>query len=385
MTVANQAGDVDRRHQPTCHTDDVAAALKDEMNGRVVEQLAGKFGDQYSDFDVSGFARSVNSELGSLELKDRIDLIADAIAEYLPTDYRVALDVVCGVAEAGIDAWAAWPLCSFVERHGVEHPEPSLAAMPLLTKRWSCEFAIRPFLDRHLELARRHLRQWVHDDDEAVRRLSSEGTRPFLPWAPKVAALIDDPQIGIEFLTVLRHDPTETVRRSVANHLNDLTKFEPDLVVELLGTWIHEPEPVDPKMVSHALRTLVKRGHPDALQLLGFSSDPEIVIGAFTCVPREVEMGDQIVLEATLTSAASEQQRLVVDFVVHHVNANGATSPKVFKWTNVTLAANEELRITKRRTIQQASTRTYRAGTHRVDLQIGGRVSASTEFVVVIA
>jgi 3-methyladenine DNA glycosylase AlkC len=362
----------------------VAAALKDEMNGRVVEQLADMFSDQYPDFDASGFTRSINAELDALELKDRINLIADAIAEYLPGDYRDALAAVCGVAEAGVDAWAAWPLCSFVERHGVDHPEASLAAMPILTKRWSCEFAIRPFLEQHLELSRRYLRQWVVDDDEAVRRLPSEGTRPFLPWGPKVAALIDDPQIGIEFLTALRHDPSETVRRSVANHLNDLTKFEPDLVVELLQAWIGESEPVDPKMVSHALRTLVKRGDPGALELLGFSSDPEIVVSVFTCAPTEVKMGDQIVLETTLTSTGSGQQRLVVDFVVHHVNANGATSPKVFKWTNVTLAANEELQIVKRRTIQQASTRTYRAGTHRVDLQIGGRVSASTEFEVVI-
>ena len=360
----------------------MAAALKDQINPHVVGRLADLLRAEYADLEVAAFTRSINSELESLELKDRINLIADAIAEHLPGDYPQALAIVVAVAETEIDAWAAWPLCSFVERHGVDDPEASLAAMPTLTKRWSCEFAIRPFLDEHLEFTRRHLRRWVTDDDEAVRRLASEGTRPFLPWGPKVAALTDDPQIGIEFLIALRHDPSETVRRSVANHLNDLTKFEPELVIELLRSWTSEARPVDLKMVGHALRTLVKRGHPDALDLLGFTSDPQVSVATFTCAPSQVAMGEQIVLEATLTSTASEHQQLVVDFVIHHVKASGASSPKVFKWANVRLAPGETTQLTKRRTIQHASTRTYRSGAHRVDLQIGGACMATTSFDV---
>ncbi len=352
------------------------------MNAQVVDQLAGMLRAQHADFDVSGFTGSINAELESLELKDRINLIADAIASHLPHDYRVALAIVCGVADTEIDPWAGWPLCSFVERHGTNDPEASLAAMPVLTKRWSCEFAIRPFLDRHLELTRRYLRRWVNDDDEAVRRLPSEGTRPFLPWGPKVPGLIDDPQIGVELLIALRHDPSETVRRSVANHLNDLTKFEPDLVIELLRGWTEEHPPVEPKMVKHALRTLVKRGHPGALGLLGFNIDPQVSVAEFSCDPTDVRMGEQIVLSATLTSTSPDDQQLVIDFVVHHVNANGATSPKVFKWTNLRLVSGDTAVLTKRRTIQHASTRTYRSGTHRVDLQVGGKTMASTHFEV---
>jgi 3-methyladenine DNA glycosylase AlkC len=358
----------------------MAAALKDQINAHVVDQLADLLRAEYAELDAAAFARSINSELESLELKQRINLIADAIAEHLPDDYPEALAIVVAVAETELDAWAAWPLCSFVERHGVHDPEASLTAIPTLTKRWSCEFAIRPFLDHHLELARRHMRRWVLDEDEAVRRLPSEGTRPFLPWGPRVTALIEDPQIGIEIVSALRHDPSETVRRSVANHLNDLAKFEPDLVLDLLRMWTSEDEPVDPQMVRHALRTLVKHGHPDALELLGFTSSPQMSVVAFTCAPSEVAMGGQIVLEATVTSTSPDDQQLVVDFVIHHVNANGASSPKVFKWANVRLAPGETTQLTKRRTIQQASTRTYRSGAHRVDLQIGGACMATTRF-----
>ena len=239
---------------------------------------------------------------------------------------------------SGIDEWSAWSLCSFVERHGVEHPVKSLEAMPELTKHWSCAFAIRPFLENHLELTRSYPRQWVHGPHEAVRRLPSEGTRPLLPWSPRVKASTDDPQIGIELLNALRHDSSETICRSVTNHLNDISKSHPDLVVEVLSRWTKESVPVDPRMVKHALRTLIKQGHAGALALLGYSTSPEVEIVYFTCTPGSIELVDNIQLAAELKSTSGVNQRLVVDFVVHHVNAPGATSPKVFKWTTLNLA-----------------------------------------------
>jgi hypothetical protein len=135
-------------------------------------------------------------------------------------------------------------------------------------------------------------------------------------------------------------------------------------------------------MVAHALRTLVKAGDPAALAVLGFATDPEIVIERFGVSPSVIEMGDHLVLETELRSTAATTQHLVVDFVVHHVNASGATSPKVFKWANVELGAGERCTLTKRRLIRQASTRTYRSGTHRVELQVGGRAVAAGAFEV---
>ncbi len=354
--------------------------LKDEINTDVVEFLARALQARYAEFDTDAFTQAITLELETLELKDRVNLIADTISERLPADYPTALAILVEVAQTDIDQWAAWPLCSFVERHGTNKPEASLAAMSALTKRWSCEFAVRPFLNKHLDLTRQHMRRWTADDDETVRRLSSEGSRPFLPWGSKVQALIDNPQIGIEIITALRHDPSETVRRSVANHLNDLAKLRPDLVVDVLDAWTSEADPVDEKMVRHALRTLVKEGHRGALGLLGFTTDPQITITRFSCVPGRVSLGSHIELTATLRSNSRDEQHLVIDFVVHHVNASGATSPKVFKWTNLKLAPLADVKLTKRRKIRPATTRTYHPGVHRVDLQISGRTFATTRF-----
>jgi len=358
----------------------MVAPLKDNFDRRTVELLAERFARLHDCFDHDAFTDSLLEQFPALELKDRINLVADRLASDLPDDYDAALAIVVEAAEDGVDGWAAWPLCSFVERHGVGSPVASLEAMPALTKRWSCEFAIRPFLDAHLELTRDYLRQWVLDPDEAVRRLPSEGTRPLLPWGPKVEALTNDPAIGLELLSALRHDDSETVRRSVANHLNDVAKAEPDLVVRVLTEWSNETDPIDERMVRHALRTLVKQGHPGALALLGFTTDPAVDIIQFACVPDQISLGEDITLKAELTSTSEQDQFLVIDFVIHHVKASGATSTKVFKWKTERLGARETVRLSKRRRIQTASTRRYHAGNHRIDLQVAGDVVASTEF-----
>jgi len=275
--------------------------LKENINAQTVDWLAARFASLHQGFDRRTFTDSLCAQLPDLELKNRINLLADQIATDLGADYVAALETVVEVA---VDGWAGWPLCSFVERHGVDSPVASLGAMPHLTKRWSCEFAIRPFLDAHLELTRGYLRRWALDPDEAVRRLPSEGTRPLLPWGPNVAALADDPGIGLELLQLLRHDESETVRRSVANHLNDVTKNDPDLVVGLLNDWTSEDDPVDDRMVRHALRTLVKKGHPGALALLGLTTEPLIADVRFRCTPEKVSLGDQIELRAEFTSTS---------------------------------------------------------------------------------
>jgi hypothetical protein len=135
-------------------------------------------------------------------------------------------------------------------------------------------------------------------------------------------------------------------------------------------------------MVRHALRTLVKNGFEPALELLGYTTRPNLRVEEFSCTPSNVQLGNHIELAATFTSASDQQQQLVVDFVVHHVNAAGGTSPKVFKWKTIALDPAAGTRITKRRLIQNASTRTYYAGPHRVELQVAGKIVATTQFHV---
>jgi len=363
----------------------VAPPLKDMVDRTVVEDLAARFSAVEPAFDATSFVSDVMDVLSDLELKPRIEAIARHIAACLSDDYRSALATVVAVArvEPPVGGFAAWPLCTFVEVFGVDDPEVSLPAMEQLTKRASCEFAIRPFLRDHRERAFAQLVEFTENDSADVRRLASEGTRPRLPWGMRVARLIEDPQPGLELLERLRRDPSETVRRSVANHLNDVAKDHPEVVVAMLRRWSAEAPSIDPKMISHALRSLVKRGHPGALDVLGFASDASVDV-VFAVTPNVVDLGDHIELTADLRSTAAIDQRLVIDFLIHHLNASGGTSPKVFKWTTIDLGSGETVTLRKRRQIENMSTRTYYEGTHRVELQVAGSVIADAAFEVVV-
>jgi len=362
----------------------MAEPLKDMVGREVVEELAARMAAVDPRFDGESFVADVMATLPELELKPRIEAIARSIDARLDSDYRSKLERVVrvAVAEPAIGGWAAWVLCTFVEVFGVDDPDASLPAMEHLTKRASCEFAIRPFLRDHWDAAYAQLTAFTRHEDEAVRRLPSEGTRPRLPWGARVHRLLEDPRPGLRLLEALRHDPSETVRRSVANHLNGVATDHPDLVVQTLARWSSEDPPVEDSMVRHALRTLVKKGDPGALGLLGFTTEALVDVAAFSVAPRSVVMGDRIELSAELRSTSSQSQHLVVDFVIHHVNASGGTSPKVFKWTTLDLGPGDVASLRKTRRIQHASTRTYRRGVHRVELQIAGSVEAEAEFVV---
>lgn len=360
----------------------MAEPLKDMVGREVVEELASRLLVVDPHFDGESFVADLMATLPELELKPRIEAIARRINAGLDGDYRSKLDRVVRIAvsEPALGGWAAWVLCTFVEVFGVDDPEASLPAMEHLTKRASCEFAIRPYLRDHWDAAYAQLTAFTGHEDESVRRLPSEGTRPRLPWGARVARLLEDPLPGLQLLEELRHDPSETVRRSVANHLNDVAKDHPDLVVATVARWAAENPPADEWMIRHAVRTLVKRGHKGALGLLGFTTEALVDVSAFSITPTSVVMGDRIVLAAEIRSTSHEPQHLVVDFVVHHVNASGATSPKVFKWATVDLEPAATATLRKTRLIQHASTRTYRLGVHRVELQVAGTVVAEAEF-----
>ena len=357
--------------------------LKDRINQATVERLAARLGSVASRFDEARFVERLCPVLADLELKDRVAEIATAMAEQLPDDYRRAVSLV---VEAGdldrpeLRDFDAWPLCTFVELYGPDFPSASLDAMERLTVLWTCEFAIRPFLLQHPEETFARLGRWAHHPDPAVRRLVSEGTRPRLPWGAKVPVLVADPGRSLALLEVLWDDPSEDVRRSVANHLNDVSIDHPDLVVDTVQRFSDGTSGVSSSEARRALRTLVKRGHPGALELLGFTIDPIVEVESFACVPGAITLGETLELSADIRSAGPERQFLVVDYVIHHVKARGGTSPKVFKWSTRALESGETVRLAKSHPIRPITTRRYHAGLHRVELQVAGSILAATGF-----
>jgi 3-methyladenine DNA glycosylase AlkC len=387
-----------RSRQPPEET--VPEPFKNLFNTNVISEMARHLSRASAEvgvpaFDGKSFRRRAGRNLEALELKERSAQIEEALTEFLPDDFPVAAEVLRGALRdhgqgstepavaprEGLSGLALMPVADYVARHGLEYFDLALALLKELTKQSSSEFAIRPFLVAEQERTLTVLEEWTGDSNHHVRRLVSEGTRPRLPWGTRLSAFVEDPRPVLTLLEALKDDPSEYVRRSVANNLNDVAKDHPDLVVGIAARWLEGASEERRRLVRHACRTLVKQGHPGALKALGYGP-PRISLGALTVLTPVVRLGEALSFEVAFRSDADSEQSLMVDYVIHHRKANGTTSPKVFKWKTLTLAAGNEHRAVRKHSMKRITTRTYYPGAHFVELQVNGRVMGKAEFEV---
>ena len=136
-----------------------------------------------------------------------------------------------------------------------------------ITRRFSAEFSIRPFLIRWQDRTLARLMEWTSDPDPHVRRLCSEGSRSRLPWAMRIPAFIQDPRPTLPILERLKDDPEEYVRRSVANHVGDIAKDHPTVAFELCERWAKGASEELKWVIRHAVRHPAKKGVKEALRL----------------------------------------------------------------------------------------------------------------------
>ncbi|MCF6327462.1 MAG: DNA alkylation repair protein [Devosiaceae bacterium] len=366
-----------------------------EMIARMGEYLRSSATGYGVDFDEQGFVGFCVEGIESRELKERSNRIVEGLKKYLPGEFLLAGKILVGSLDpsselpldtsgdlmrgVGIRGWAIMPMADYVGEAGFGHVDEALEILRELTCRWSSEFGIRPFFRDHPEQALSIVGSWLGDDNFHVRRLISEGSRPRLPWGLRLHNFIEDPAPVIKLLEQLKDDPSEYVRRSVANNLNDIAKDHPDLVAELAKNWLKNASSDRKRLVRHALRSLIKQGHKGALQALGYG-DANIEINNFKVLTPEVTLGGALEFELNLASVGTDEQALIIDYVVHHIKANGKTSGKVFKWKNTHLKSGAELSAQKRHPMKPITTRKYYGGGHRVEILINGETVCGADF-----
>ena len=345
--------------------------------------------------------RKTAESLSALSLRERVDALRAAMLQDLGESYP---DLAAVVRRAVRDAptfrgWLIWPVSTAVAESAAADGSPEATADALdllaeLTGLLSSEFALRILMRHDLEQVLDRALVWTGSEDEHVRRLASEGTRPYLPWAVRVPRLTSDPGRTIPILDRLHRDPSEYVRRSVANHLNDLSRDDPALVVTTAARWLEAADTADaagdhkapaasttPKLVRHALRTLLKRGDPSALALLGYPDPADTLDVDGPHLDRErLQMGESLELRASVRNTGTEPVRLMIDYVVHHATAAGTQSTKTFKLTTASLDPGQELTVRKAHSFRPITTRRYYAGPHAISLQINGVASGRQDF-----
>ncbi|MGD9295686.1 MAG: hypothetical protein PVI41_12465, partial [Roseobacter sp.] len=222
------------------------------------------------------------------------------------------------------------------------------------------------------------LEGWARDPNYHVRRLVSEGTRPKLPWAKAVSLAPDQ---TLPLLDLLHADPTRYVTRSVANHMNDLTKTVPDLALARLSRWreagLQEPDE-NAWMTRHALRTLIKSGHAEALEILGYRSDVP-VSARLTLEKDKVALGDILRFHCTVYSDVAVP--ILVDYRIVFARPDGRTAQKVFKLKQGHAGPDSALTVRKAHKIKaDATTFTWHPGAHQLILQVNGVDRATQNF-----
>lgn len=363
--------------------------LKDHLfNRRTVGQLAAEHAAAIPGFDADRFIAEAMDGFAERELMARIDWLADCLEAQLPPEFPAMADALEAAMPAPLDsAGEDNDFGQFIHavpgvlatRHGLEgHRERALDLLHAATQRFSMEYYIRPFLNRWPEETLARLRVWATDPNYHVRRLVSEGTRPRLPWGKAVRLT---PAQTLPLLELLHADPTRYVTRSVANHLNDLTKTDPDLVLSRLADWTREGRQTEAEltwMLSHALRTLVKQGHAGAMAALGYDADLEVE-AHIDLSTRAVGIGEK--LEFTAEIVTRQAAAVMVDYLLWLPKSNGANRPKTFKLTSGRTKARVPFTMTKSHRLRGDAT-TYRLhpGPARIGLQVNGRVVAEAGF-----
>ena len=372
----------------------MAAAFKEWIDPELLRTMAGHLSREHADFPRARFLKLAGSGLSALELKARVMHVADALAACLPPAFEDAADVLertlapersdddlskLAPCDQGLAGWAVWPMTDFVARYGVSHPRRALQALHALTKRNTAEYAIRPFLIAHRSMTMATLKRWVRDRNPHVRRLVSEGLRPRLPWGIQLKYAIEDPSAALPMLARLQDDDSEYVRRSVANHLNDIAKDHPACVAEWLEEYLPGASKERRALLRHASRTLIKRGDRRVLQSWGLA-DPFRGAVDFVVEPSQVVVGGSVALNAELRSCVEHPQQLMVDYVVHHVKKGGVISKKTWKGWLFALQPQASRKLCKRHSLRPVTTRVDYPGRHKVDLVINGEVVASSVF-----
>lgn len=366
----------------------MAELLKHMYNPHFFKGLCPVLRQHIPQFDCTEFIlRIFNNAWPDLELKERVRHIALTLHHFLPEDFSKASVILIDLSESlrknGLreQSFEMMFLPDYIGIFGLQHPDESLNTLEHITKLVSAEFAIRPFLLSYPEKTITKMLEWSKHDHASVRRLSSEGCRPRLPWAMGVPELKKDPEVILPILENLKADPSEYVRRSVANNLNDIAKDHPDLVISIAEKW-QGKNPETDRIIKHGCRTLLKRGHQHVLNLHGFNPESKSSIRALEISGKKIRIGDYLNFGFDFVNREKKSTNFRLEYAIDYLTSSGKTSRKVFRIAENTFPPGERVNIRRKQSFKNFTTRKHFKGKHYLTILANGKKLAATEFVL---
>lgn len=357
--------------------------LKEMFNKKFYEQFALEFNKADKNFDPDKFVKDVTKGLEQLSLNQRLRNTSNVLKNHLPSDYKRSVDILFKAAPPLKGSYTSLVFPDFVGLYGHGHFDLSMEALKYFTQFGSSEFAIREFLKRDFSKTIQVMNKWAEDKNQHVRRLSSEGSRPRLPWSFKLDEVIKNPKVTRLILEKLKADEELYVKKSVANHLNDISKENTDYMLGLITTWdktnVHTAW-----IIKHASRTLIKKGHAGSLAVFDFEKNVKVRIANLKLSKTKIKLGEELEFSFDLISEKTKSQKLVVDYVIHYAKKSGEQSPKVFKLKELNLKAKQTIAVSKKQRFQDFTTRKHYAGKHIVEVMVNGKSLGKKAFELAV-
>ncbi|MEO9964995.1 MAG: DNA alkylation repair protein [Reichenbachiella sp.] len=360
----------------------MAELLKNEFNEEFVNALGDGLAAHDESFNLDGFVCStINENWEARELKDRMRHITNMVHAHTSLQYLEQLEIMITLS-SHYGGLKGMTFPDYVEVYGLDHPKESLQALKYMTRYSSSEFAIRPFIVKYEEETMQAMLKWSRDENEHVRRLSSEGCRPRLPWAMALLSFKADPTLIIPILENLKVDDSLYVRKSVANNINDITKDNPEVALDLSNQWFRTHEHTD-WIVKHGLRNLLKSGNEQALQIIGFDDKAQFEVPEITLSDRKVKKGGSFKFDFKVTNLETKMAFAKVGFVVSYQKANGTLSDKIFHVTEKEFASANAMQFSKKLSFKDLTTRKHHLGLHKIGVLVNGKKLAEEEFELI--
>ncbi|MCE7994864.1 MAG: DNA alkylation repair protein [Roseivirga sp.] len=368
----------------------MAELFKNIYNTETLGRFAAIVKEVVPAFEKESFLKRIfDKDWEEKELKQRMRHISITLHTHLSQRYDESIRQLLGIIENHLSKgiretsieFMFFP--DFIELYGLDDFETSVNAFETVTQFTSCEFGVRPFIIRYPEEMIQRMKEWSEHEHPAVRRLSTEGCRPRLPWAMAIPDLKKDPAPILPILKRLKTDPSESVRRSVANNLNDISKDNPDLVLDLAYEWQGQNKDVD-WVVKHACRTLLKQGHPKAMTLFGFGSVKEIEIRDLEITTPVVKLGNSLEFNFSLENKAKKESKIRLEYAIYFLKANKSLAKKVFTISEKAYAANSVAEISRKQPFKLITTRKLYEGGHKLALIINGNEQDQFDFEFVL-
>lgn len=366
----------------------MAEPLKNLYSKVYVDSLLDSLSQVDPSIDKKGFKKTVfNTDWEQYELKQRMRRLAVVLNQYLFNDYKKDIDLIVrwvhllkAQSKTG-QSFEYLFLAEYVDMFGQQDVDVSLKAIEEITQFTSCEFAIRSFIINEPKKVMAYMLRWSKHKHVNVRRFSSEGCRPRLPWGTAIKAFKKDPSMVLPILENLKNDSELYVRKSVANNLNDIAKDNPQLVIELIQKWKGTSAHTD-WILKHGSRTLLKKANAEVLALFDLNTTLTCNVVEFSLVKTKIKLGDTLQFSFTLNPILKKSTKLRIEFAVYYVKSTGKSSRKLFKITENTFEKGQQVSYTKNLSFKDLTTRKHYAGNHKISLVVNGNELAELDFML---